>query len=138
MSIFVLRDTNYPAEDLKRNWSAFAGGSCNGEEGGVTADEARENFANQIGVDCSDVENEFKFHPAYNEFVAVDYEGLGAFELEAETLEEAIEEAKAEYTQSESLACCVESGSGHFYAEDCISFHKLSDSRYIFEVSELA
>lgn len=128
---FVVRDTNHPEEDLKRNWSAFSGGSMNGEDGGSTEDEAIKNFASQAGIEVDEVENEFRFHPAYNEFVAVHYEGLGAFVLDAENLEEATEEAN---DYEDGLAVTMESGDGHFFAEDVVSYHKIREGRYIFEL----
>ena len=128
---FVVRDTNHPQQDLDRNWSAFAGGSSQGESGGSSKEDAIQNFADHTGVEVSEVNNDFRFHPAYEEFVMVDYDGLGAFLLDAESIEEALTEAN-EY--EENLAVCVESGSGHFYAEDCISFHKVREGRYVFQI----
>ena len=128
---FVVRDTFHPEADLERNWSAFASGSCSGELGGSTEDEARENYASQIGIEVSDVDCEFRFHPAYGEFVAVHYDGLGAFVLDSETLEDAMNEAD---NYEEGLAVTMESGDGHFYADDVVSFHKVREGRYIFEI----
>jgi hypothetical protein len=128
---FVVRDTFHPEADLERNWSAFASGSCNGELGGSTEEEARLNFASQIGIESDEVENEFRFHPAYGEFVAVHYEGLGAYILDASTLEEALAEAN---NYQEGLAVTMESGDGHFYAQDVVSFYKVREGRYIFEI----
>ena len=128
---FVVRDTDHPQEDLDRNWSAFAGGSCNGELGGSNEDEARENYAAQIGIEANEVDGDFRFHPAYGEFVIVHYEGLGAYVLEAELLEEAVQEAN---NYKDGLAVTMESGDGHFFAEDAVSFHKVREGRYIFEV----
>ena len=128
---FVVRDTYHAQEDLNRNWSAFAGGSCNGEDGGATEEDARYNFAFQIGIEYDEVNCEFRFHPAYDEFVAVHYEGLGAYLLESESLEEAIQEAN---DYSEGLAVTMESGNGHFFAQDVVSFHKVREGRYIFEI----
>lgn len=130
-SYFVVRDTEHPAEDLKRNWSAFSGGSCNGELGGSTAEEAIQNFASQAGIEVSDVENEFRYHPAYSEFVAVHYEGLGAFALCAETLEGALSEA---LEVEDGLAVTMGEGDGHFYAEDVLSFHEVRPGRFVFEI----
>lgn len=128
---FVVRDTYHPQEDLERNWSAFAGGSCNGELGGSTKEEAKINYASQIGIEPDEVDCEFRFHPAYSEFVAVHYEGLGAYVLEAESLEEAIQEA---YNYADGLAVTVESGDGHFFAQDVVGFSKVREGRYIFEI----
>ncbi|MEC7753809.1 MAG: hypothetical protein VYB44_07250 [Bacteroidota bacterium] len=128
---FVVRDTYHPQEDLERNWSAFAGGSCNGELGGSTEEEAKANYASQIGIESNEVDCEFRFHPAYGKFVAVHYEGLGAYVLDAESLEEAIQEAN---DYEEGLAVTMESGDGHFYAQDVVSFHKVREGRYIFEI----
>jgi hypothetical protein len=130
---FVVRDTKHPEQDLKRNWSAFAGGSSQGESGGSTEEEAKQNFADHLGIEVNEVSNEFRFHPAYDEFVMVDYEGLGAFLLDAENLKDALIEAN-EY--QDNLAFCAESGSGHFYAEDCVSFHKVREGRYVFQIKE--
>ena len=128
---YVVRDTFHPQEDLDRNWSAFASGSCNGELGGENEEEARKNYASQIGIEPNEVDCEFRLHPAYNEFVAVHYEGLGAFILEAETLEDAMNEA---YNYEKGLAVTLGSGDGHFYAEDVVSFYKIREGRYIFEI----
>ena len=125
---FVVRDTDHPMEDLQRNWSAFAGGSCNGEDGGATPQEAAEAYEDHNG---SSFGGDFRHHPAHGECVAVDYEGLGAFYLESETVEEAINEATS---FREGLAECMESGDGHFDAAECVAFHKVSDGRYIFEL----
>lgn len=130
---YVVRDTDHPQEDLDRNWSAFAGGSCNGELGGSNEEEAKENYASQIGIEVNDVDCEFRFHPAYDEFVAVHYEGLGAFVLDSESLEDALIEAD---NYEEGLAVTMEQGDGHFFAEDVVSFHKVREGRYIFEIKQ--
>ena len=128
---FVVRDTNHPEEDLSRNWSAFAGGSCNGEDGGKTAEEARTNFASHIGIEVSEVSDSFRYHPAYDEYVAVHYEGLGAWVLDADSLESAMEEAAS---VENGLAVTLEEGDGHFFAADVVSFHKVREGRYVFEL----
>ena len=128
---FVVRDTDHPQEDLNRNWSAFASGSCNGELGGSTEDEAIENYASQIGIESNEVDCEFRFHPAYSEFVAVHYEGLGAFVLDSETLAAALIAAD---NYEDGLAVTMEQGDGHFFAEDVVSFYKVREGRYIFEI----
>ena len=126
---FVVRDTNHPEEDLQRNWSAPAGGFSS-ELAGETfttkedAEKAEINFFGQV-------EHEFRYHPAYDSFVEFHYEGLGAFVLDAETIDEAIKEAS---NFRDLLACTMESGDGHFYAEDVVSFHKVNDSRFVFEI----
>lgn len=128
---FVVRDTFHPEADMERNWSAFAGGSCNGEVGGSTEEEAKANYANHLCIEINEVDCEFRFHPAYMEYVAVHYEGLGAFALDANTLEGAMNEAD---NYEEGLAVTMDAGDGHFYAEDVVSFHKVRDGRYIFEI----
>ena len=128
---FVVRDTNHPEDDLSRNWSSFAGGSCNGEEGGKTAEEARENFARHLGIEISEVSYVFRYHPAYGEYVAVHYEGLGAWMLDAESLESALEEAAS---VEDGLAFTWEAGDGKFFAEDVVSFHKVREGKYVFEI----
>ena len=128
---YVVRDTDHPQEDLNRNWSAFAGGSVNGEEGGETAEEAKINLASQTDIELDEVTNEFRYHPAYAKFVAVHYEGIGAYMLDSETLGEAMKEAD-EY--KEGLAVIMGPGNGHFFAEDVVNFYKVKDGRYIFEI----
>lgn len=128
---YVVRDTSHPQEDLNRNWSAFASGSCNGELGGETEKEAKENYASQIGINVEEVDCEFRFHPAYNEFVAVHYEGLVGYVLDSENLEDALIEAD---NYEDGLAVTMEQGDGHFFAEDVVSFHKVREGRYIFEI----
>lgn len=129
--MFVVRDTNHPEADIKRDWSSFLGGFCDELAGSEfsTIEEAEEAEIKLYGH----VEHEYRFHPAYNAFVQVDYEGLGAFELQAETLEEALIEAD-EYESD--LAVCTESGDGQFYGEEVISFHKVREGRYIFELED--
>lgn len=131
--MLVVRDTFHPEEDLKRNWSAAAGGSINGEMGGADESEAKIEFAKHLGIELDEVTNEFRFHPAYNKYVAVHYEGLGAFVLSADTIEEAIKEAS---NFEAGLACTMESGNGHFFADDVISFHKVSEGRFVFEIKD--
>lgn len=128
---FVVRDTNHPEEDLLRNWSAWVGGSEIGEQGGETEEDAREKYARHLGVTTDQVDGDFRYHPAYELFVKVHYDGLGAYELDAEDLKDALKEA-AEY--EDDLAVTVEKGTGHFFAEDCVGFHKVRDGRYIFEI----
>lgn len=129
-SYFVVRDTDHPVEDLERNWSTFCGGVHPnlGDFAYDTEDQAKQAEIDFYGK----VESEFRFHPAHNGFCVVHYEGLGAFELESEVLEIAIKEAK-EY--EDDLACTTESGNGHFFANQVLSFHKVRDGRYIFQIS---
>lgn len=126
---FVVRDTDHPAEDLQRNWSAPASG-FSGELAGSTFTTKEEAEAAEINY-FGKVEHEFRFHPAFNSFVEFHYEGLGAFSLDAETIEEAIEEAK---NYEQGLACTMEAGNGHFFAEDVVSFHQVNEGRFIFEI----
>ena len=127
---FVVRDTDHPQEDLDRNWSSFAGGWDNSLSGMSfeTVEQAKEADLSEAewNTDC-----EYRFHPAFDGFVKVHYEGLGAFVLESETLESAIEEAN---NYEDGLAVTMESGDGHFYAQDVVSFHKVREGRYIFEI----
>ena len=129
MTYFVIRDTNHPQEDLERNWSAPAGGWDN-EFGGMSFSSEEEAAEADMGVNGGE-RREYRFHPAYDGYVLFHYDGLGAFALDAETLEEAIEEAM---NYEEGLAVCSEAGDGHFFAEDVVSFHKVREGRYIFEI----
>ena len=81
--------------------------------------------------DSDVVKHDYRFHPAHNGFCAVHYEGLGAFEVENEDLKEAIKEASE---MEDGLACTSEAGDGHFFAQDVLSFHKVREGRYIFEI----
>ena len=120
-SYFVVRDTNHPIEDLKRNWSAACGGvnPYNGDFAYVSLEEAIE--ADKKWNESDKPQHEYRFHPAHDGWCMVHYEGLGAYQLEAETLEEALKEAD-EY--EENLACTSECGDGHFLAHQVVSFHK--------------
>lgn len=129
MPTFVVRDTFHPAEDLKRNWSTPAGGWDN-DLGGMSFDTFKE--AADADVKASGQEREYRYHPAYNGFVLVHYDGLGAYALSAETLEEAIKEAADTH---DGLAVTMEKGDGHFYAEDVVAFYKVREGRYIFEIN---
>lgn len=126
--MFVVRDTFHPQEDLNRNWSSFAGGWDNELAGRRFNDEDEAAIADE---NVSGSRREYRFHPAYCSFVCVHYEGLGAFMLNAETIEEALSEA-AEI--NDGLACTMDAGDGHFFAEDVITFHKVREGRYVFEL----
>lgn len=125
---FVVRDTWHPEADLKRNWSSFAGGWDN--ELGFTAFETAEKAA-EADMEVSGQKRTYRYHDKYQGFVCVHYEGLGAWALDAETLEEAIEEAK---TKMQGLAETTEAGNGHFFAEDVVSYHQVHEGRWVFEV----
>jgi hypothetical protein len=130
--MFVVRDTNHPQEDLNRNWSAPLGGHSN-ELSGMTfssEEDAKEAFLRVFDKEST---FEYRFHPAYNSFSEVHYEGLGAFQLEAETLEDAIIEASK---MNDGLAFTMEAGNGKFFAEDVISFHQVSEGRFVFEIKD--
>lgn len=129
MATFVVRDTFHPAEDIARNWSSFAGG-WDHELGGYSFATEEEAAREDMKVTC-DKRREYRFHPAHDGFVAVHYEGLGAYQLAAETLEKALVEAA---NIEEGLAVTMEAGDGHFYAEDVMSFHEVRPGRWIFEL----
>jgi hypothetical protein len=129
---FVVRDTYHPEEDLKRNWSAtISGWDIEDMVGNIyeTEEEARQAW--EEGREDNMIKRTFRFHPAHNSFVPVHYEGLGAWLLDAETLEEAIEEAA---TYGDDLACTSESGNGHFYAENVVNFHQVREGKFVFEI----
>ena len=128
--MFVVRDTFHPAEDLQRNWSAPAGGHSN-ELNGLefkSEEDAKESYRRIFHEESPYT---YRFHPAYNSFSEVHYEGLGAYQLDAETLEDALIEAA---NMESGLACTMEAGDGKFFAEDVISFHKVSEGRFVFEI----
>ncbi len=126
---FVVRDTNHPQEDLERNWSTPCSGFSSELAGSVfnTKEEAEEAEIKYFGQ----VEHEFRYHAAHESFVELHYEGLGAYVLDSETIEEALIEAN---NYHDDLACTMEAGDGHFYAQDVVSFHKVREGRYIFEI----
>jgi len=133
-SYFVVRCTEHPAEDLERNWSAACGGFLNPnyfEPDCETREEA--DLAISESIENGYTPSEMRFHGAYDAFVEVHYEGLGAWELDAENLEEAIEEAMN--TNGVDLVCTLGSGNGHFYKEDCLSYIQVSENIYIFEIA---
>ena len=130
--MYVIRKTAHPAEDLKRNWSAEAGG------GDLVADDIQSveeyhELMEERGVAEED-RKEVRFHPAYDCFVEVHYEGLGAWQLEAENLSDAIEEAKN--IEPEDLATTSEAGDGHFFAENVVNYHKVNEDLYIYEIKK--
>lgn len=135
---FVVRDTNHPKEDVERNWSSTLSGSdgefdvlsCTSEEECQAAWE-KWNDVEHGGIAPK---RSFRFHPAHNGFVPVHYEGLGAWQLEAETLKEALEEAA---TYDDDLACTSEAGDGHFYAHQVVSYHEVREGKWVFELKSL-
>ena len=128
MTTYVVRDTFTPELDLSRNWSSFVGGSINGEATGSTEKEAVENYISQNGCEP---ENEYRYHNGLKAFAPVHYEGLGAFLLESENLDGAMLEA---LNFDGCLATTMGAGDGHFYADEVVSFHKVNEYRYIFEL----
>lgn len=138
---FVARYTNHPAEDLDRDWSAPLGGFYHGDLSGMRF-ETYEAAEREIRVtfsieDDADLPFDVRFHDAYNGFVEVHYEGLGAFELDSETIEDAINEAVSKFGQDAPRMACVDyAGDGHFSASECAGFHATSvDGLYIFEIN---
>lgn len=100
---FVARATDHPQEDLNRNWSAVLGGVANGDfHICESLEEAEAMWKKYYGFD--DYEdaaetNPFRvsdwgYHPLYEGWVQIHYKGLGGYELDAESLEEAIIEAE--------------------------------------------
>jgi hypothetical protein len=129
---FVVRDTYHPQEDLGRNWSASIGGWDIADFVGNVYESAEEaQSAWDKWHDGDAPRREFRYHPAHGSFVPVHYEGLGAWALDADTLEESIAEAA---TFRDDLACVCGSGDGHFYAQNCVGFHKVREGKYVFEI----
>jgi len=129
--MFVVRETDHPQEDLKRNFSSPLSGWDNelADLAFSTAEEAAEKDMQVNGGTPRD----YRYHPAYDGYVVVHYDGLGAWVLEASTLEEAIEEAK---NIDSGLACTTEAGDGHFYAEDVINYYEVESGLYVFEIKD--
>lgn len=130
--MFVVRDTNHPEEDLKRNWSAAIGGFDHESLFGCSfssIEEIRNKYKEVFGEDCR--MPEFRYHPAHESFVPVHYEGLGAWKLDSDSVEEALNEAAS---FDDYLACTSEAGDGRFEASDCLGFYKVREGKYIFEI----
>lgn len=125
---FVVRQTDHPEDDLERNWSAPMGGWDNelANIGFDTEDEARE-----ADEELGNYNREYQYHPKYEGYVLVDYEGLGAWNLEADNLEEAIEEAKS---FGDGLGVTMGAGDGHFFANEVIDYYEVKDGIYVFEL----
>lgn len=142
---FVARATDHPQEDLNRNWSAVLGGIEN-EEFHIceSLEEVEVMWKRVYGFDeYEDVAetNKFRaddwgFHPAYNGFVRIHYHGLGAYELEADNLQDAINEAVKRFGGDVyGMACTIDWGGGHFYANDCVGYHAAGpEGLWIFEI----
>ncbi|GIV35340.1 MAG: hypothetical protein KatS3mg031_2875 [Chitinophagales bacterium] len=132
---YVVRYSLDPAKDLERNWSTFAGAEC--EFGpfsypAETEDEAREEYAAYIGISPEEVTKEFRWHNGLNSYAQVHYEGLGAWELNANTLEEAVAEAKG--MNESDMWCTTGAGTGHFFASEVVAYIKVpnKENLYIF------
>lgn len=150
---YVVRFTFDPKKDLKRNWSTFANAEC--EFGPIHSPknkyQARMGVASWLGIDRKEIEIhdtprgfmlvnehltrpiEFRWHNGLKCYAQVHYEGLGAWELNANTLEEAIAEA----TNIENewfLPCTFDEGDGHFYASEVVGYVKVpgKEHTYIF------
>lgn len=132
--MFVARATQHPAEDLARNWSAPVGGFSNEDMQCVsfeTLEAANEAFA-EYNCDGFFKAPTFRFHPAYESYVEVHYEGLGAWCLDSESLEDAIVEASKK--DAADMICTDAAGDGHFYAADVVSFHDAGNGIWVFEL----
>lgn len=133
--MFVARYTNHPAEDLQRNWSAPIGGFFDQD---LTAFETEEQIIEQyVRHYGEDNIPTFRFHPAYGGFVQVDYEGLGAYRLYVDTLEEAIADAEETFGSDPcNMYMCAGAGTGHFYANQCVGYYETNvEGLYIFEIN---
>lgn len=131
-TFFVVRDTDHPAEDLERNFSSVMGGFDHEVFMGrtfATEEELRQAYIDAFGEDYRTPK--LRYHPAHESFVPVHYEGLGAFQLQSDTLEDALIEAN-EY--EDDLACTSEMGDGHFYSYQVVSYHKVREGRFVFEL----
>lgn len=135
---FVARATSHPQEDLDRNWSAPMGGLFNGDFHICnTLEECHEMWEIYYEDDDDNKfpESKFRFHPAYNGFVEVHYEGLGAYRLEAESLEDAQNEILTRFNNAHELGCIDGAGDGHFNASDCTNFFSTAiEDIYIFQI----
>ena len=135
--MYVARATNHPAEDLERNWSAPTSGffiselTCNYPKSQEEFDEIWAKF------DCYNDNTNYKpkvrYHPAFEHFVEVHYEGLGAWSLEAETLEEAIKEASKK--DAVFMVCTDGKGNAHFFAEEVVSYWEATPGIWVFELN---
>lgn len=129
---YVVRETMSPELDLLRNWSTYAGGSQHGEMLGDSIEEAIEMLASHYGCEISEINAEFRYHNGLEKYAQVHYEGLGAWEIQASSIEEAIEKAK----KLNGLACTMEAGNGHFFAEDVVEYIEVEADKYIFILND--
>lgn len=163
---YAARYTNHPAEDLQRNFSACAGEATLEEWHGFfqSEDEIIASYMryfvgskweqlveeeNECALDyldsAKDQVDNFRFHPAHNALVYVHYNGLGAWELEAETEQEAIEAVQNWLGNMDSNTvnlimlddCDGNGGSGCFDARDCEGYIESGiESVYIFILND--
>ena len=87
--MFVIRESCDLAKDLERNWSSFCGGGADGPICGEDEADAIAQWCSFTGLPAEDAP-EMRYHNGIGGWCEVHYEGLGAWLLEAETLEEAI------------------------------------------------
>lgn len=136
MPRFAVRETNHAAADLTRNWSSFAGGFGNGDITGLTFTTA-EAFVAYWDKNFSDfAAPQVRYHPAHEGFVEVHYEGLGAWALDAETVEAALLEAVEVSEYRGFLACTDDAGDGHFMASEVVAYHEVREGLYVFELND--
>lgn len=127
--MFVIRESLDIEKDLSRNWSSFCGGGADGPICGETEAEAIAQWCEWTDQPAEDAP-EMRFHNGIQGWCEYHYDGLGAWEMEAETEEEAIAEA----TGQSGLASTMEEGSGHFFAEQVKKWHRVGDNIYIIEL----
>jgi len=129
MATFVIRETESPELDLARNWSSFCGGGSICPLAESTEDAAVAEWAACSGQYESEAP-EMRYHNGLEGWCEFHYEGLGAWLLDAKTLEEAMTEAKGQ----NALATTTDSGDGHFFAEDVVTYYHVEGNIYVFEI----
>lgn len=142
---YIARATNHPCEDLERNWSSVIGGLSN-EDFHIceSLEEAKVMWERYYGFDIYEHahkinpfdSSDWGYHAEYGGYVQIHYRGLGGYELDAKNWEEAIREAEKKYSgDAWKMACVMDCGSGHFYAEDCSNIYKTKiEGLWIFEI----
>lgn len=139
---FVARATDHPQEDLNRNWSAVLGGLGNPDfHICESLEEAEAMWKKYYRFDDYEDADPFRaddwgYHPLYEGWVQIHYRGLGAFELSADNLDDAINEAVEKFGDDVyGMACVIDWGDGHFYASDCVGYHAAGpEGLWIFEI----
>ena len=130
---FVARESIDPQKDLERDWSAPLGGGSLCPLAEESEEQAVKAWASAAGMSLDQAyaqAPEFRYHNGLEGIAEFNHEGLGAWELDAENIQDAIQEAR----KLSDLAVTSERDSGHFYADEVISYHHAHGDIYVFVI----